>query len=117
MKKKTSTNPDKLNPEFIHDFYPLEEDKTVYLEVEHLRNGDLMSCADRENRDLDYSKLFLKKVKVVHGITVEGPDGVERTATPRDIVDIIDADFTKIIVMTINHLIENSNYTEEEAKN
>lgn len=117
MKKTYKTDASKLNVEILHDFYPLNDDKDVYVEVEHLRNGDLMNFMDFKAKDIDYPKMFLRKVKAVHGIQIEDAEGHAREARKEDIVNIPDKDFLAIVMGTCAHLLEGMNLTEDESKN
>lgn len=107
----------KLDVEITHDYYPLEEDKSVYVTCNHLGSTGLLGVIDAENRDADFGKLFIRQVKAVHGITVKGKGGVPVEVTPRMLVEIPDPDFMKIVLNTCMHLITHRNFTEEESKN
>ena len=115
--KKLNVDAGKLNEQILHDFYPLEGNKEVYVEVEHIKNGDMFNFLDKDTHDFDFGKMFLKKVKAVHGIEIEGKDGKVVDATVENIVNITDPDFLAIVMNTCMHLVSNKDLTEEEAKN
>lgn len=120
MKKRFShlkVNEGKLNIALTSEFRPLEEDPSVVLTVEHLRNGEIMTFMDMEDKSLDMPKLFEKKVKKVEGIECEGADGKPFVPTAKDIVAISDPDFARIVMLTATYILANGNLEEDEVKN
>lgn len=106
----------KLDVEFTHDFYPLENDKSVYVTCEHLGSVGIFGCMDRDSKDINFGKLFIKQVKAVHGITIKDKNGKNVPVTPKMLVNINDPDFSLIVMNTVAHLIANKDLTEEESK-
>ena len=115
--KKLNADAGKLNVNTIEDFYPIEGNSEVYVEVEHMKNGDMFNFLDKDSKEIDFAKMFTKKVKAVHGIEIEVADGTVIEATPKDIANISDPDFLAIVMNTCMFIIGGSELTEEESKN
>lgn len=115
--KKLNADAGKLNVNTIEDFYPIEGNSEVYVEVEHMKNGDMFNFLDKDSKEIDFAKMFTKKVKAVHGIEIEVADGTVIEATPKDIANISDPDFLVIVMNTCMFIIGGSELTEEESKN
>lgn len=119
IKKTVETTADKgkLNPTLLHDFYPVPDDKSVYFEVEHLKNGELMNYMDMMTQVIDYPKMFEAKVKKVHGIEIEDKNGNSVEVTPMLITSIADSEFSNLVTLTCVHLITKKDLSEFESKN
>lgn len=116
-KLRYKTDAGKLNVDLLHEFHPLPDDKTISLEVEHLKNGELIKFMDFEDKTPDFPLLFKKKVKAIHGLSITDMDGNTVPATVDVIVNCPDPDFARIVIITCNHLLSSYNLTEDESKN
>lgn len=107
----------KLDVDVLHTFYPLDDDKTVSVECEHIGSIGMISCIDPVTHELDFGKLFCHQVKAIHGVTIKDKNGKVVPTTPQRLVSIADPDFTRIVMATCVHLVTQRDFTELESKN